>query len=537
MNHEQILQVLYEMALVTSSETSVKPLITKTMQRLLYHTAFPCGLFLSDIKSKGDDFDVYVEEVIGGGLLRNHKDKRLILPKEFLYGDSVLFSIIEDVFEKNIKYKTVLRLPVSDTEQFVLLSIDSPKSQLSFGRIFEPVLKNFGKTLSLSRKNEHYTGLLEGEISRRVKLEASLRESEERHRTIFESTVDGIININSRGIIESLNPAIEKMFGYKSSEMIGNNIGMLMPEPMANQHDMLISKFIQTGHKTVLGKTRELFAMRKDKTVFPVDIALDDMIINNEKMFTGIIRDVSERKEAELNIIKAKEEAEHANNVKSEFLSSMSHELRTPLNAILGFSQLLKMNKNDDLTNSNIQEIINAGEHLLQLITQILDLSKIESGNIELSIGIYDVNTLINNCVSIIKPIADSKFIHVDNKVNLIDTNINVDEMRFKQIILNLLSNAVKYNSNKGKIILSSSQAENNMLRLSILDTGKGLSQEQQKDIFIPFERLGAEHSDIEGTGLGLTISKNLIERMGGSIGVESEVGKGSCFWIQVPLS
>lgn len=247
MNQEQILQVLYEMALVTSSETKVESLIIKTIQRLLYHTTFPCGLFLSDIKNNGDDIDVYIEEVIGGGILRNYKGRRLIFSKELLYGESALFTIVDNIFEENIKYKTALRLPVSDTEQFVLLSISAPESLLPFERVFEPVLKNFGKTLSLLRKNEHYTLLLEKEIKRRAELETSLRESEIRHRTIFESTVDGIINIDGKGIIESINPAVEKIFGYKSTELVGNNIGMLMTESDANQHDFFISKFTQKG--------------------------------------------------------------------------------------------------------------------------------------------------------------------------------------------------------------------------------------------------------------------------------------------------
>ena len=230
--------------------------------------------------------------------------------------------------------------------------------------------------------------------------------------------------------------------------------------------------------------------------------------------------------------------AEKANEIKSNFLTSMSHELRTPLNSILGFSQILKITEKDDVKKNNIQEIINAGNHLLELINDILNLSKIESGNVDISIDNYCFNNILNSALSMIMPVAERHSIQIDNKVSsLPDININVDEVRFKQALLNILSNAVKYNSKNGKVIIDISPNDKTMLNLSILDSGKGLTAEQQIKIFKPFERAGAENSDIEGTGLGLAISKELIEKMGGSIGVESEVGKGSRFWIQIPLS
>ena len=246
----------------------------------------------------------------------------------------------------------------------------------------------------------------------------------------------------------------------------------------------------------------------------------------------------SDIEEYEQSLINYRIEADNANQAKSQFLSSMSHELRTPLNAILGFSQILEFNEKNEDKIKNIQEVILAGNHLLELINEILDLSKIESGNVDLSIENHSLNTILNYCLSMIKPFADKHAIQIDNKVSALpDININVDEMRFKQILLNLLSNAIKYNSKKGKVTIDYSSDNKDMLGISIADTGKGFTNKQLSHLFEPFERFGADNSHIEGTGLGLVITKDLIELMGGTIAVESEVEKGSRFIIHIPLS
>ena len=233
-----------------------------------------------------------------------------------------------------------------------------------------------------------------------------------------------------------------------------------------------------------------------------------------------------------------KEKADLANTAKTQFLSCMSHELRTPLNAILGFSQLLEYDAKDAQTKENIQEITNAGEHLLELISQLLELSKIESGIVDFSIESYELNKLLNDSLSIVKAVADEHSITIDNKVDSsLDVRINVDKGRFKQILLNLLSNAIKYNSENGKVTIDSSFNENNMFCLSISDKGKGLTPEQKNHLFKAFDRAGAENSDIQGTGLGLVITKDLVEKMHGTIGFESEINKGTRFWIQFPIT
>ena len=255
-----------------------------------------------------------------------------------------------------------------------------------------------------------------------------------------------------------------------------------------------------------------------------------------------------EREQNQQALMGAKEEAEHANLAKSQFLSSMSHELRTPMNAIMGFSQLLKMTKVQplsDIQGKNVDEIMIAGKHLMSLINEVLDLSKIESGHIELSINEVILCKVINESLQLILPLAQKRGIEIQlvkdgNKISLEELSKQedsawLDETRFKQIVLNLLSNAVKYNNERGKITLASENISDNFFRISVTDTGNGLDKEQQQHLFKAFNRLGLEQTEIEGTGIGLVITKKIVELMGGRIGVESEVDVGSTFWIELP--
>ncbi len=258
----------------------------------------------------------------------------------------------------------------------------------------------------------------------------------------------------------------------------------------------------------------------------------------------GVVQDITERveyaaqlRESEADLRAARDEADRASRAKSEFLSSMSHELRTPLNAILGFAQLMEYDNALPAEQAdNVQEILKAGRHLLDLIGEILDLARIEAGRLKLSMEAVEVRPLIDDCIALMAVQAEPRGIRLLRR-GVAGATVRADRTRLKQVLLNLLSNAVKYNRDQGEVILEVSvDREADTLRISIQDTGRGLSNAQIARLFEPFERLAEEGGAIEGAGIGLTITRHLVELMGGMLGVHSEPGAGSNFWIELPL-
>lgn len=338
---------------------------------------------------------------------------------------------------------------------------------------------------------------------------------------------------DSKGTILSANTKFCTTSGYSEEELIGQ------------QHNIVNSKthskeFFENLHKTISSGEvwrGEICNRAKNGDLYWVDGAISPLKDNNGKIsrYVSVRFDITKRKLAAAQISAAKNEAERANAAKSEFLSSMSHELRTPLNAIIGYSQLLTLTpeamSEDQL--SSVDEIYHAGHHLLELINEVLDLSSIESGKVKLNIQALALSNIINECQLLISPLAEKKNIQIDY-ADFDNYFLTADPLRIKQILINFLSNAIKYNKPNGKVNLQYTILDSKQLRVSVTDTGYGLDEEQLSNLFIPFERVGAENSDIEGSGVGLVICKKLIEMMGGSIGVTSNKDSGSTFWFDI---
>ncbi|MDP2035760.1 MAG: ATP-binding protein, partial [Ignavibacteria bacterium] len=267
-----------------------------------------------------------------------------------------------------------------------------------------------------------------------------------------------------------------------------------------------------------------------------------------ERIILLAIEDITERKKNENELSKAKAEAEQANYAKSEFLSRMSHELRTPMNSILGFAQLMDMGELNPAQKKGVDQILKSGKHLLNLINEVLDIAKIEAGRLTVSPDPVEIFGIILETIDIVRHLAEENQIKLESDAAITKKIfVQTDQQRLKQVLLNLINNAVKYNRPGGSVKVECtiqkpisnkefSEGKNtNVIRISVTDTGKGIAKEYMEKLFKPFERIGAERTETEGTGLGLAISEKLIIAMGGKIGVESEVGKGSTFWIELP--
>lgn len=370
---------------------------------------------------------------------------------------------------------------------------------------------------------------------RRKKAEEGLVKSEQRIRSIVENVIDAIITIDNHGIIQTFNPAAERIFGYLADQVIGNNVRILVPQPHHDLHDGYIRNYIKTGEEHIIGKTRELSGKKGDGSSFPMELSVSEMKLGEEAFFIGIVRDISERKRIESELIQARESAEQANRAKSDFLAVMSHEIRTPMNGILGLTDIVLDTELTKEQRDNLNLVNYSAESLLNIINDILDFSKIEAGRFELDYSDFDIRERLNETVQSLSARAlqkDLEFIFsVDEGVPLLVVG---DLGRLRQILVNLVGNAIKF-TEQGEISINisaeSADAGIVELRFDVLDTGIGIPKEKLEMIFKPFTQVDSTTTrKYGGTGLGLAITTQLIEMMKGRLWVESELGKGSAF-------
>lgn len=266
-----------------------------------------------------------------------------------------------------------------------------------------------------------------------------------------------------------------------------------------------------------------------------IDVMWSSYWSEEDGMMFAVAHDVTERTRLKKVLQQAKDDADRANHAKSEFLSRMSHELRTPLNAILGFGQLLQRQNPTDTQRDRVSHILSAGRHLLGLINEVLDISRIEAGHLQLSLEPVSVADALGEAIDLMRPLAAERSSELISPRRE-DTEYYVlsDRQRLKQVLLNLLTNAVKYTPPGGRVTVSCTSSENEQIRITVSDNGPGIPIEKLSRLFTPFDRLGAEQSDVEGTGLGLALCQRLLQAMRGVIGVNSSVGEGSSFWIEL---
>lgn len=492
--------------------------------------------------------------------LVNKKHDVIIMPDAADQNPNFLELINSGKAESDFIFSRSFVVPVNNSESAWVIWVAMPKEEF--------LESSAVKTIQNFERAGYFLAIIVGILgillivyrasAKRNEVQRSEFDAAVKTRAILSTVADGIITIDSRGIIQSFNPSAERIFGYAAHEVVGRNVNILMPNPYHDMHDEYIHQYLRTGQAKIIGCGREVVAQRKDGNQFPIQLVVNEFQLANDRMFVGSIHDISEQKAAEealktfneqlkdrveqqtRHLREAKEEAENANQAKSEFLANMSHELRTPLNSIIGMINLLLkcQLKKDELEMLDVAH--QASILLLGTVNNVLDISKIESGSITLEQTAFDLSSIIGRIVTTYRPLAQQKGISL---VCAMEPNLPYllgDPLRIGQILSNLVSNSIKYTEvGQIRVEISSMPLADDRLEIfcRVSDTGIGIAQENLSRIFEKFTQADVSDSRLfGGTGLGLAIAKKLAETMGGSIGAESALGVGSSFWFSLPL-
>ena len=394
-------------------------------------------------------------------------------------------------------------------------------------------LNDMSESLSVSYRELHQTA------ERYKQMSTKLTERDAIKSAMLSTSLDAIITIDGDGLVNEFNPAAEQIFGYSYEEAIGKEMAALMvPEKYRTAHREGMKNWHQTGEGPVLGVRLEIEAQHKSGKVFPIELAITPLNLEGKTYFTGFIRDITERKEAEQELQLAHSRAETANIAKSRFLANMSHEIRTPLNAIINLNSLLLDTSLDGEQRKLATAANKGGAALSTLVDGILDFSKIEAGKMQLRINTFNLHKMMNELEALFMPMAERDGLEF---LTVIDTSVpewmDGDETMLRQVLLNLVGNALKF-TDSGNVTVSLEAVNANEYLFRVVDTGIGIDQDYVEYLFEEFfqadSSLTREHG---GTGLGLTITRSLVELMGGEIEYESRKTGGSVFWFRIPLT
>lgn len=352
---------------------------------------------------------------------------------------------------------------------------------------------------------------------------------------LLESVPDAMIVVNDTGRIILANSNAELLFGYAREQLIGETIELLMPSRFRGAHAAHRQRYSNQPKTRTMGAALELFGLRKDGTEFPVEVSLSPMQTEHGIMVISAVRDITERKEQEMIRRRSLQEA---SRLKSEFLAKMSHELRTPLNSIIGFTEFMLDGTPGSLNAKQkeyLSDVHNSGKHLLNLINTILDLAKVEAGKIQIDPEEFEVKAAVNQVCATLLPLARKKKLNLSVNVSEDAGFVTLDLSKFRQILYNLLSNAIKFTDEGGDIKVLVDKREE-FLTLIIRDTGIGMHEKDLHRLFTEFQQLDSGTSRrYEGSGLGLVVTKKLVELQHGSIQVQSEFGTGTTFLVTLP--
>lgn len=363
------------------------------------------------------------------------------------------------------------------------------------------------------------------DITERKAVERALQENVQYTQAILDNVIDGIITIDDRGIVQSFNRASERIFGYTADEIVGQNVSLLMPEPYHSEHDGYLQNYHATGVARIIGSGREVEGLRKDGTVFPMDLAVSRSAHHGQPLFIGLVRDITERRRID--------------QMKTEFVSTVSHELRTPLTSISGALGLVVGGAVGELpaqAKPMLDIAYKNSKRLALLINDLLDMEKLLAGKMHLDLQTQALMPLVEQTLESVRAYGEQYQVAFNLVERADDVQVRVDSGRLQQVLTNFLSNAAKF-SPSGASVEVAVRRHKNVVQLEVTDQGPGIPAEFHGRIFQKFSQ--ADSSDTRqkgGTGLGLAISKELVERMNGLIGFDSEEGQGARFYVQLPV-